>query len=645
MLLQTYVNTGQIRGIQYFASSGTSLGDLVAANNGLEWSGDDITGVTGSGSNGTNGEACTGWADTTSTHSFVPCDGAPIRGTDGAGQPIFSDPHTIVSHGRPHFFAGVQRASACDDIGVGNLLAGATCPPFCFWVSYQCGGSSSADGTVVLSWGAPSYGGTPANAPYVSVQATTSSIILRFQFVGGTSERLNITLSTNDQQTYTLLVVSRGHNQPMWIRLLREDTWSTIVDSSAFAIADGANTDLQGLTRVCMGGLYAGNGTNIAETTRSIKVFGFGQCVPPSDVVARATFIAELEARLFERFGVPLRPILRDRAVIVNSSTPGFSAPATITGNNIMHPSLYEADGAFKMLIADHNDEMITQVNCSGNPMVPANWTIVATDITLDSLNAAGGHTGNGHVGSPNVVSLGGGNFTVFVHAENDQYDHHTYALTGTAFNDEGVTWSWANGAQPLSDPPDESHVYMRPFRYGGRWYGVANGAILLVGPTEAAAPNGVGPYTEIANEALWYGPLSGGLAGRVRHCGPLVIGNVLLLAYTCTEEFEYIKLAACDLSVSADPEDWRLVHPVTGGTDSEYVWIGPYLQAEGATLQWEKSATGAIGPTVRQLRDPHFYVANDSTIYMAWAVRGEDGIGIANATLEVGFRMDELPF
>lgn len=622
-----------------------TLGLLMNTYGGFAWDEADIAGASGSGTSGVNGEALTGWADTTGEHIIVPSSGTPVRNLTGFGPPTFSDEHTVASHGRPSLFCGINRAAACDDAEVGTLMAGTSCPPFCFWTCFQIGGTTSANNTVAISWGAPFYSGTASDAPYIAVQASTSNNILRFQFTGGTSERLNINLSENDQQSYTLLVVSRGHGQPMLIRLMRNGVWSTIVNSASFNIADGANTNLVGLTRLAFGGLYAGSTTNSAEATRSNRIYGYGQCIPPADDTERASFITELEGLLFDKFSGPTNQILTDRQIIISSTTTGFNPPATITGNNIMSPCLFELSG-FKLLFGDHDGIVVTQANCSGSPLVPANWSVVSagTGINTDSLEAAGGYTNGNHVSSPEVVSLGGGEYTLFVHGQFAEFNHHTFAIRGTSFTGgEGITWDWANNAEPLSTASD-AHVYMRSFRYGGRWYGVTNGAILLTGPTEAEASDGVGTYTEIADEELWYGPLSGGLAGTVRHCGVLVLDDTLFVAYTCTNEYEHIKLAVANLAASSNPNNWRLVHPVTGTTTSEYSWIWPYLDNEGASLYWDTSETGAVAERRRQLRDPQFY-KKDDTIYLLWAARGEDSIVIADATTEITNRLAELPF
>ena len=113
----------------------------------------------------------------------------------------------------------------------------------------------------------------------------------------------------------------------------------------------------------------------------------------------------------------------------------------------------------------------------------------------------------------------------------------------------------------------------------------------------------------------------------EMRHCAVLRRGNVLSVFWTQVHEApERIYLSTVDLV--PDWHAWR---------ESERVEVmRPERAWEGADAPLEPSVRSVAYGHVNQLRDPAIYVEEDA-VYLAYAVAGEAGIGLARIWLPEG--------
>ena len=109
----------------------------------------------------------------------------------------------------------------------------------------------------------------------------------------------------------------------------------------------------------------------------------------------------------------------------------------------------------------------------------------------------------------------------------------------------------------------------------------------------------------------------------RVRHTAVRVDGDTLQLFYTRRGDSpERIMMQTVDLSVG-DFENWELSYPPAEILRATSGW-------EGGQFAPSPSEASAAPENVNQLRDPYVFEDRDGSLYLLYAGRGEDALGIA---------------
>ena len=109
----------------------------------------------------------------------------------------------------------------------------------------------------------------------------------------------------------------------------------------------------------------------------------------------------------------------------------------------------------------------------------------------------------------------------------------------------------------------------------------------------------------------------------RVRHTAVRVVGDELQVFYTERGgNPERVLFSTIDLGVD-DWRDWRLSYPGEVVLEATPGW-------EGGQFAAMPSETGSAPEDVNQLRDPGIFEDADGTLYLIYAGRGEDALGIA---------------
>ncbi|MHA1732001.1 MAG: hypothetical protein ACTSU5_08650 [Promethearchaeota archaeon] len=195
-------------------------------------------------------------------------------------------------------------------------------------------------------------------------------------------------------------------------------------------------------------------------------------------------------------------------------------------------------------------------------------------------------------------------------------------------FPDRGEVWMWYHGGFRgtgafadqgqvtfLATSRDGIHFtsgqevlapfYLRVFRHGGYFYGIAkndnkDGMLLR-------SPDGHTPFER--------GPT---FVEGMRHVAVRVVENTLWLFFTRVGDApEVILLSTVDLG-----PDWRRWRP-----SPPAVVLEPEMDWEGAGLPVVPSRHGPTGPT-RALRDPALFV-DGGDMYLLYCVKGEQGIAL----------------
>ena len=110
----------------------------------------------------------------------------------------------------------------------------------------------------------------------------------------------------------------------------------------------------------------------------------------------------------------------------------------------------------------------------------------------------------------------------------------------------------------------------------------------------------------------------------RVRHTAVRVVGDELQVFYTERGgNPERVLFSTIDLGVD-DWRDWRLSYPGEVVLEATPGW-------EGGQFAAMPSETGSAPEDVNQLRDPGIFEDADGTLYLLYAGRGEDALGIAS--------------
>ena len=109
----------------------------------------------------------------------------------------------------------------------------------------------------------------------------------------------------------------------------------------------------------------------------------------------------------------------------------------------------------------------------------------------------------------------------------------------------------------------------------------------------------------------------------RVRHTAVRVVGNDLHVFYTRRGDSpERVMMSTVNLRVG-DYENWQFSFPPAEILTATSGW-------EGGQFMPEPSETSAAPENVNQLRDPYVFEDSDGSLYLIYAGRGEDGLGIA---------------
>ena len=109
----------------------------------------------------------------------------------------------------------------------------------------------------------------------------------------------------------------------------------------------------------------------------------------------------------------------------------------------------------------------------------------------------------------------------------------------------------------------------------------------------------------------------------RVRHTAVRVVDNQLQVFYTRRGDSpERVMLSTVNLNVG-DFENWQFSFPPAEILSATSGW-------EGGQFEPEPSEASTAPDNVNQLRDPYVFEDSDGSLYLIYAGRGEDGLGIA---------------
>lgn len=167
---------------------------------------------------------------------------------------------------------------------------------------------------------------------------------------------------------------------------------------------------------------------------------------------------------------------------------------------------------------------------------------------------------------------------------------------TRLAYSSDGITFT------PTSDLIEAA--YLRVFNHSGFVYGLSMPGMV------ARSRDGRTGWER--------GPRL--FASDQRHCAVLVRGNTLHIFWTRVGDAPE-RIYASTIDLAADWKTWKPSDPVEV--------IRPERDWEGANLPVAPSYRSAVFEPVNQLRDPAIY-EEGGRIYLAYAVKGEAGIGIA---------------
>ncbi|MCD6288617.1 MAG: hypothetical protein J7M12_05830 [Candidatus Hydrogenedentes bacterium] len=116
----------------------------------------------------------------------------------------------------------------------------------------------------------------------------------------------------------------------------------------------------------------------------------------------------------------------------------------------------------------------------------------------------------------------------------------------------------------------------------------------------------------------------------RLRHPDIHIVGNTLQVFITRKEDYpERILMSTIDLS-AGDFDKWDASWPPEELLSPELPW-------EGGDLPVAKSDSGPAPENVPELRDAHVFEDADGTLYLFYAGRGEDAIGLARLDPDTG--------
>jgi hypothetical protein len=170
--------------------------------------------------------------------------------------------------------------------------------------------------------------------------------------------------------------------------------------------------------------------------------------------------------------------------------------------------------------------------------------------------------------------------------------------------------WSFrtesADGVHFVSDDKILGAFYLRVFKYGGAYYGLAKDNKAPGGGLLLRSPDGIEPFEVGTN-----------LIHNMRHAAVRVRGDILDIFYSrgedCPERILY-----SSMPLVGDWRTWTPTKPVTV--------LEPELDYEGGNEPLVASSFGAIHQPVRQLRDPALF-EEAGKLYLFYSNAGESGI------------------
>ena len=184
---------------------------------------------------------------------------------------------------------------------------------------------------------------------------------------------------------------------------------------------------------------------------------------------------------------------------------------------------------------------------------------------------------------------------------------YHGCCVPETGFEQETCVAYSTDGLSFDSQTTFLTESYLRAFRWGDRWIGVAKGGRL---------------YETRDIEQPWQ--RRGWLDYSGRHWAGWIDGDTWHLIYSRWGDApEHLLYATVDLS---KPGRWRLRNRVS--------LLRPELEWEGVDKPIEISLPGSVHEPVHELRDPDIF-EEAGRRYLTYSIAGEAGLAIAELTLD----------
>lgn len=238
------------------------------------------------------------------------------------------------------------------------------------------------------------------------------------------------------------------------------------------------------------------------------------------------------------------------------------------------------------------------------------------------------------HIASPDVhLDEANHRFVMYFHGPTKHKGKTMGQMTFAATSSQGL--DFRENVVPVM----LGRSYFRVFAHGAQLYAFSNNGELYRAPA-ARAPDAEEPSTPPKSydfsKALWIKRpdnafqthlQQAGIKERLRHSTVHLIGETLHVFYTrLGGSPERIMHSTIDLSVG-DYTQWNPTFPAREILHAELEWEGGDIEPSPST--WDKAPEN-----VNQLRDPYFFEEADGTLYLFYAGRGEDAIGIAGISL-----------
>ena len=297
--------------------------------------------------------------------------------------------------------------------------------------------------------------------------------------------------------------------------------------------------------------------------------------------------------------------------------------------------------GKYYMYFGHHDGK---QIQMAYSNAVEGPYTVYEPG-TLQLSQTPMGGTGYGHIASPDihvdeatqtlmmVYHIGGINQNTRLRDEFRRQGCDNSQVSLLAQSKNGIDWTTTETC--LGQP------YMRVFRHGGRWRGVARheGSLALF----SAPGNGQtlsGRFTRGPTIAVPGMKVDGASCTgiKMRHTAVHLSSeqgalNTLNIYYSAIgHQPEHIQKISVDLGAMASKWNSDAVSIVSSPPDSV---LHPTENYEGGNLPSAASVCGAVYSPVRQLRDPHVYEDTlTGTLHLIYSVAGEQGLAVASKSL-----------